>query len=150
MYPKDSLPPFPQRHITYTPAQNIPKPYVKCYYCLEEGHSVDRCNYLFEDQNKKWVRIQGGGFVFPKWKRVPTDGKITPIKLVEDFAKEKKELTKKMKKDEAKEALPKPNQMNIIKLKKDDSATAIAKFEHWRIWKPPAISSVNEPLLNNY
>ncbi|MBW0549931.1 hypothetical protein O181_089646 [Austropuccinia psidii MF-1] len=41
-YPKDSLPPFSQRHISYTPAQNIPKPYLKCYYCLEEGHSVNR------------------------------------------------------------------------------------------------------------
>ncbi|MBW0555799.1 hypothetical protein O181_095514 [Austropuccinia psidii MF-1] len=32
-----------------------------------------------------------------------------------------------MKEDEAKEAPPKPNQMNIIQLKKDDSATSIAK-----------------------
>ncbi|MBW0508977.1 hypothetical protein O181_048692 [Austropuccinia psidii MF-1] len=55
-----------------------------------------------------------------------------------------------MKEDEAKEALPKPKEMNIIKLKKDDSATAIAKVENWVIWKPPTISSANEPLLNNY
>ncbi|MBW0533329.1 hypothetical protein O181_073044 [Austropuccinia psidii MF-1] len=41
-YPKDSLPPFSQRHIPYTPAQNILKPYFKCYYCLEEGNSVNR------------------------------------------------------------------------------------------------------------
>ncbi|MBW0589329.1 hypothetical protein O181_129044 [Austropuccinia psidii MF-1] len=102
-YPKDSLPPFSQRHIPYTPAQNTPKPYFKCYYCLEEGHSVNRCNYLFEDQNKKWVSRQGGGFLFPNWQRVPTDGKIAPKKLVEDFAKEQEELTKKMKEDESKE-----------------------------------------------
>ncbi|MBW0592154.1 hypothetical protein O181_131869 [Austropuccinia psidii MF-1] len=30
-YPKDNLPPFSQRHIPYTPAQNIPKPYVKFF-----------------------------------------------------------------------------------------------------------------------
>ncbi|MBW0591412.1 hypothetical protein O181_131127 [Austropuccinia psidii MF-1] len=96
-YPKDSLLPFSQRHIPYIPAQNIPKPYLKCYYCLEEGHSVNRCNYLFEDQNKKWVSGQGSGFLFPNWKRVLTDGKIAPKKLVEDFAKEQEEPTNKMK-----------------------------------------------------
>ncbi|MBW0586826.1 hypothetical protein O181_126541 [Austropuccinia psidii MF-1] len=116
----------------------------------QEGHSVNRCNYLFEDQNKKWVSRQEGGFLFPNWQRVPTDGKIAPKKLVKDFAKEQEELTKKMKEDEAKEALPKPNPMNIIQLKKDDSATAIAKVENWGSWQPPTISSANEPLLNNY
>ncbi|MBW0561069.1 hypothetical protein O181_100784 [Austropuccinia psidii MF-1] len=55
-----------------------------------------------------------------------------------------------MKEDEAKEALPKPNPMKIIQLKKDDSETAIAKVENWARWQPPVISSANEPLLNNY
>ncbi|MBW0555988.1 hypothetical protein O181_095703 [Austropuccinia psidii MF-1] len=119
--------------------KNIPKPYVKCYYCLEEGHSVNRCNYLFEDQNKKWVSRQGGGFLFPNWQKVPADGKIASKKLVEEFEKEKEEPTNKMKEDEAKEALPKPKEMNIIQLKKENSATAIAKVENWRIWKPPTI-----------
>ncbi|MBW0576905.1 hypothetical protein O181_116620 [Austropuccinia psidii MF-1] len=105
---RNDLPPFSQRHVPYAPAQNIPKPYVKFYYCLE-------------------IRRQGGGFLFPNWKRVPTDGKIAPKKLAEDFAKEQEEPTKKMKEDEAKEALPKLNRINIIQLKKDDSATAIAK-----------------------
>ncbi|MBW0576696.1 hypothetical protein O181_116411 [Austropuccinia psidii MF-1] len=81
-YPKDSLPPLSKEHIPYTPAQNIPKPYLKCYYCLKEGHSVHRCNHLFDVQNKKWVSRQGGGFLFPNWQRVPTDGKIAPKKLV--------------------------------------------------------------------
>ncbi|MBW0526653.1 hypothetical protein O181_066368 [Austropuccinia psidii MF-1] len=117
---------------------------------MEEGHSVNRCNYFFEDQKKKWVSRQGGRFLFPNCQRVPTDGKIAPKKLVEDFAKEQEEITKKMKEDEAKEALPKPNQMRILQLKKDDSATAIAKVESCRIWQPPTISSANEPLLNNY
>ncbi|MBW0524880.1 hypothetical protein O181_064595 [Austropuccinia psidii MF-1] len=82
-YPKDNLPPFSQKHFTYAPAQNIPKPYVKCYYCFEEGDSVNRCNSLFEDQNKKWVSRQGGGFLFHNWQRVATDGKIPPKKLVD-------------------------------------------------------------------
>ncbi|MBW0544395.1 hypothetical protein O181_084110 [Austropuccinia psidii MF-1] len=54
-----------------------------------------------------------------------------------------------MKEDEAKEALPKPNKIKIIKLTKDDSATAIAKAESWGIWQPLTISSANEPLLND-
>ncbi|MBW0494736.1 hypothetical protein O181_034451 [Austropuccinia psidii MF-1] len=94
--PRNDLPPFSQRNVPYAPAQNIPKIYVKCYYCLEEGHSVDRCNYLFDDQNKKWVRRQGGGVLFPKWQRVPTDGKIAPRKLAESFEKDQEELTEKM------------------------------------------------------
>ncbi|MBW0576695.1 hypothetical protein O181_116410 [Austropuccinia psidii MF-1] len=40
--------------------------------------------------------------------------------------------------------------MNIIQLKKDDSATAIARVENWGSWQPPTISSANELLLNNY
>ncbi|MBW0565246.1 hypothetical protein O181_104961 [Austropuccinia psidii MF-1] len=55
-----------------------------------------------------------------------------------------------MKEDEAKEALPKPNQMKIIQLKKDDGATAIARVKNWRIWQPPTMSSANESLLNDY
>ncbi|MBW0550747.1 hypothetical protein O181_090462 [Austropuccinia psidii MF-1] len=55
-----------------------------------------------------------------------------------------------MKEDKAKEALPIPNQMSIIQLKKDDSATAISKVENWVSWQPPNISSANDPLLNNY
>ncbi|MBW0572318.1 hypothetical protein O181_112033 [Austropuccinia psidii MF-1] len=40
--------------------------------------------------------------------------------------------------------------MNIIQLKKDYRATAIAKVENWGIWQPPTISSANEPCLTNY
>ncbi|MBW0514769.1 hypothetical protein O181_054484 [Austropuccinia psidii MF-1] len=148
--PRNDLPPFSQKHVLYAPAQNIPKPYVTCYYFLEEGHSVNRCNYLFEDQNKKWVSRQGGGFSFPTWQRVPTDGKRAPKRLVEKFAKEKEELTKKMKEDEAKHSLPKPKRMSIIQLKKDDSATAIDKAKNGRNWQPPTISSANYLFLNNY
>ncbi|MBW0473846.1 hypothetical protein O181_013561 [Austropuccinia psidii MF-1] len=49
-----------------------------------------------------------------------------------------------------KEALPKPKEISMIQLQKDDSATAIAKVENWGIWQPPTISSANEPLLNHY
>ncbi|MBW0525102.1 hypothetical protein O181_064817 [Austropuccinia psidii MF-1] len=147
---RNYLPPFSQRHVPYAPAQNIPKPYVKSYYCLEEGQSFNRCNYLFEDQNKKWVSRQGGGFLFPNWQRVPTDRKISPKKLVEDFGKEQEELTKIRKENEAKESALQPKEANIIQAKKNDISTAIAKIEDWGSWQPPTISSANDPFLNNY
>ncbi|MBW0488522.1 hypothetical protein O181_028237 [Austropuccinia psidii MF-1] len=31
-YPRDNLPPFPQRHVPYLPDQNAPEPYLKFYY----------------------------------------------------------------------------------------------------------------------
>ncbi|MBW0520560.1 hypothetical protein O181_060275 [Austropuccinia psidii MF-1] len=100
--PRNKLPPLSQRHVPYSPTQNIPKPYVKCYYFLEERHSVNRYNYLLEDQNRKWVSRQGGGFLCPNWQIVPTDGKISPKRLVEEFSREQEELTKKRKENEAK------------------------------------------------
>ncbi|MBW0553259.1 hypothetical protein O181_092974 [Austropuccinia psidii MF-1] len=148
--PRNDLPPFSQSHVPYAPAQNIPKPYVKCYYCLEEGHSVSRCNYLFEDQNKKWVRRQGGGFLFTNRQRVPTDGRISPKKLVEEFAKEQEERTKKGKENGAKYIPHQPKEVNITKVKKNDISTAIAKTEDWGSWQSPTISLSNDPFLNNY
>ncbi|MBW0472220.1 hypothetical protein O181_011935 [Austropuccinia psidii MF-1] len=149
-YPKNILPPFSKRPILYTPAKNIPKHYVKCYYCLEEGHSVNRFKYLFEDQKRKWVSRQGGGFLFPNWQSIPTDGKTSPKKLVDEFAKEQKELTEKRKENEAKESTHKKKEVNIIQARKNYISTAMAKIEDWESWKPPTISSANDPFLNNY
>ncbi|MBW0523955.1 hypothetical protein O181_063670 [Austropuccinia psidii MF-1] len=125
--PRNDLPPFSQRHVPYAPAQNIPKPY-----------------------NREWVSRQGGGFLFPNWQRVPTDGKISPKKLVEEFAKEQEELTKKRKEKEARESTHQPKEVNIIQAKKNDISTAIAKIEDWGSWQSPTISSPNDPFLNNY
>ncbi|MBW0511354.1 hypothetical protein O181_051069 [Austropuccinia psidii MF-1] len=56
--PKTNLPPASSSYVPYAPAQNAPKPFVRCYYCSEEGHFTERCNELIEDQKKKWVRRQ--------------------------------------------------------------------------------------------
>ncbi|MBW0585116.1 hypothetical protein O181_124831 [Austropuccinia psidii MF-1] len=74
-YPKDNLPPFSQKHVTYAPAQKIPKLYVKCSYCLEEGHSVNRFNSLFEDQNKNGSAEKEVAFIFPIGKELQLMGK---------------------------------------------------------------------------
>ncbi|MBW0566115.1 hypothetical protein O181_105830 [Austropuccinia psidii MF-1] len=47
--PRDNVSPPPNRSVPYVPAQNVPKFSVKCYYCMEEGHSVGRCSELVED-----------------------------------------------------------------------------------------------------
>ncbi|MBW0573018.1 hypothetical protein O181_112733 [Austropuccinia psidii MF-1] len=55
--PKERLPPASSRYVPYAPAQNAPKPFFRCYYCSEEGHSTGRCDELIEDQSKKWVQL---------------------------------------------------------------------------------------------
>ncbi|MBW0527419.1 hypothetical protein O181_067134 [Austropuccinia psidii MF-1] len=76
--------------------------------------------------------------------------KISPKKLVEDFANEQEELTKIRKENEAKESTLQSKEVNIIQAKKNDISTAIAKIEDWGSWKTPTISSANDPFLNNY
>ncbi|MBW0510960.1 hypothetical protein O181_050675 [Austropuccinia psidii MF-1] len=76
--PRDNVSPPPNRSVLYVPAQNVPNFSVKCYYCMEEGHSVGRCSELVEDQNKKWVIRQGFNYLYPNWERVPNDGKFPP------------------------------------------------------------------------
>ncbi|MBW0577413.1 hypothetical protein O181_117128 [Austropuccinia psidii MF-1] len=63
--PRDNVSPPPNRSVPYVPAQNLPKFTVKCYYCMEEGHSVGRCTELVDDQNKKWVIRQGFNYLYP-------------------------------------------------------------------------------------
>ncbi|MBW0548704.1 hypothetical protein O181_088419 [Austropuccinia psidii MF-1] len=55
--PKENLAPASSRYVPYAPAQNVPKPFVRCYYCSEEGHSTGRSNALIEDKNKKRVKL---------------------------------------------------------------------------------------------
>ncbi|MBW0538753.1 hypothetical protein O181_078468 [Austropuccinia psidii MF-1] len=94
--PRDNVAPPPNRSVPYVQAQNVPKFSVKCYYCMEEGHSVGRCSELVEDQNKKWVIRQGFNYSNPNWKRVPNYGKFPPKYLVREFQKEKEELKRKL------------------------------------------------------
>ncbi|MBW0549665.1 hypothetical protein O181_089380 [Austropuccinia psidii MF-1] len=100
--PKNNLPPASSRYVPYAPAQNAPKPLVRCYYCSEEGHSTRRCNELIEDKKKKWVIRQWLNYLYPNWARIPTDAKLSPKQLVREFQKEKEELKKKFE-EKAKE-----------------------------------------------
>ncbi|MBW0527176.1 hypothetical protein O181_066891 [Austropuccinia psidii MF-1] len=51
--PRDNFSASPNRSVPYVPEQNVPKFAVKCYYSMEEEHSVGRCTEIVEDQNKK-------------------------------------------------------------------------------------------------
>ncbi|MBW0575311.1 hypothetical protein O181_115026 [Austropuccinia psidii MF-1] len=99
---KENLSPASSRYVPYAPAQNEPKLFVRCYYGSEEGHSTGGCNELIEDQNEKWVIRQGFNYLYLNWERVPTDGKLSPKKLVREFQKEQEELKKKLE-EKAKE-----------------------------------------------
>ncbi|MBW0469793.1 hypothetical protein O181_009508 [Austropuccinia psidii MF-1] len=58
--PRDNVAPPPNRSVPYVLAQNSPQFSVKCYYCMEEGHSVRRCTELVEDRNNRWlIRKEG-------------------------------------------------------------------------------------------
>ncbi|MBW0548493.1 hypothetical protein O181_088208 [Austropuccinia psidii MF-1] len=93
--PRDNVSPPPNRSVPYVQAQNVPKFSVKCYYFMEEGHSVGRCSELVEDQNKKWAIRKGLNYLYPNWERVPNDGKFPPKYLVREFQKEQEELKRK-------------------------------------------------------
>ncbi|MBW0515917.1 hypothetical protein O181_055632 [Austropuccinia psidii MF-1] len=72
----------------YVPAQMAPRQPLKCYYFLEKGHSTIRCNHLTEDLEKRIFLKRGGTYLFPNFKRVPTEGPQSEKELVRHFAKE--------------------------------------------------------------
>ncbi|MBW0548799.1 hypothetical protein O181_088514 [Austropuccinia psidii MF-1] len=136
---KGNLPPASSRYVPYEPAQNAPKPFVRCYYCSEEGHSTGRCNELIEDQNNKLIIRQRFNYLYPNWERVPTDDKLSPKQLVREFHKEQEDLKKKLE-GKAKEE----------EKKKKEKSTAFITMENWGEWKPPLISTGMEPLGYTY
>ncbi|MBW0507588.1 hypothetical protein O181_047303 [Austropuccinia psidii MF-1] len=133
--PRDNVSPPPNRSVNYVPAQNIPKFAVKCYYCMEEGHSVGRCTEIVEDQNKKWAIRQGFNNLYPNWERVPNDGKFPPKYLVREFQKEQEELKRKLEEKTKEE-----------EQKKKEESNAFISMDNWGVWGPPCISTgLEEP-----
>ncbi|MBW0526407.1 hypothetical protein O181_066122 [Austropuccinia psidii MF-1] len=127
--------PPPNRIVPYVPAQNVPKFAVKCYYCMEEGHSVVRCTELVENKNKKWVITQDFNYLYPNWERVPNDGKFPPKYLVREFQKEHEELKRKLEEKNKEE-----------EQKKKEKSTAFISMDNWGDWEPPCISTeLEEP-----
>ncbi|MBW0521942.1 hypothetical protein O181_061657 [Austropuccinia psidii MF-1] len=124
--PQDNVSPPPKRSVPYVPAQNVPKFAVKCYYCMEEGHSVGRCTELVEDQNKKWFIRKVFNYLYPNWERVPNDGKFPPKYLVREFQKEKEELKRKL------EELTKEEEKN-----KKEKSTSFISMDNWGDIEPP-------------
>ncbi|MBW0521779.1 hypothetical protein O181_061494 [Austropuccinia psidii MF-1] len=133
--PKENLPPASSRYGPYAPAQKAPKPFVRCYYCSEEGHSTGRCNEHIEGQTKKWFIRQGFNYLHPDWARIPTDGKLSPKQLEREFQKEKEELKKKFE-ETAKEE----------EQKNKENSIAFITMDNWGEWQPPSISTGIEPL----
>ncbi|MBW0591381.1 hypothetical protein O181_131096 [Austropuccinia psidii MF-1] len=119
-----------------------PRQPLKCYYCLEEGHSAIRCNHLTEDLEKRIVLKRGGTYLFPNFQRVPTEGPKSAKELVRHFAKEQEDFTKKMM--EQSNPPQKKQETTVIEESKGEKATAIAQIEEWGNWKPPQISPANE------
>ncbi|MBW0583086.1 hypothetical protein O181_122801 [Austropuccinia psidii MF-1] len=118
---------------------------MRCHYCFENTHTLERCSHFNEDMEKRIVRKQGNSFLFPNFQRIPYESSVCPRELVREFAKEQAELTKKLMEKSATASKPKIEEPNIIELKKEEAKAAIAKVEDWGNWQPPIISSVNDP-----
>ncbi|MBW0542492.1 hypothetical protein O181_082207 [Austropuccinia psidii MF-1] len=134
--PRDNVSSPPKTSVPYVPAQNVPKFTVKCYYCMEEGHSVGRCTELVDDQNKKWVIRQVFNYLYPNWERVPKDGKFPPKYLVREFQREQEELKRNS------EEKNKEEEQN-----KKEKSTAFISMDNWGDWEPPCISTGSEEPL---
>ncbi|MBW0500444.1 hypothetical protein O181_040159 [Austropuccinia psidii MF-1] len=142
--PKNPLPPFSSSYQPYIPAQMDPKPPSKCAYCKEKGHSETRCTQLAEDLDRRIVRTQGASYLFPNYQRVPMEGNESGKNIVRAFAKEQEELNRKFL--EKPTFKPKPEEeVKPTEKKSEVKSTSIANFEDVSNWKPPTISSANDP-----
>ncbi|MBW0481147.1 hypothetical protein O181_020862 [Austropuccinia psidii MF-1] len=121
-----------------------PRTPLKCAYCKEEGHQATRCTHLAEDLDKRSVRTQGVSYLFPNYQRAPIQGNQSAKNIVRAFSKEKAELNKKLM--EKPVIKPKPEEeVNPTEKKSEDKFTSISHVEDWSNWKPPTISSANDP-----
>ncbi|MBW0542330.1 hypothetical protein O181_082045 [Austropuccinia psidii MF-1] len=123
--PRDNVSPPPNRSVSYVPAQNVPKFTVKCYYYMEEGHSMGRCNELVNDQNKKWVIRQCLHYLYPNWERVPNDGEFPPKYSIREFQREREELKRKLEEKNKEE-----------EQKKKKKSTAFISIDNWDTIQP--------------
>ncbi|MBW0561338.1 hypothetical protein O181_101053 [Austropuccinia psidii MF-1] len=125
--PRYPLPPISCGYQPYVPAKMAPRQLLKCYYCLEEGHSTIRCNHLTEDLEKGIVLKRGGTYLFPNFQRVTTEGPKSEKELVRHFSKEQVDFTKKM----MEQSNPPQNKQEtkVIEESKGEKSTAIAQIE---------------------
>ncbi|MBW0588198.1 hypothetical protein O181_127913 [Austropuccinia psidii MF-1] len=124
------------------------RPPLKCAYCKEEGHTATRCTHLAEDLDRRIFRTQGASYLFLNYQRVPMEGNESAKDIVRAFAKEQAELKKEfMEKPTVK---PKTEEeVRPTEKKLEDKSTSIAHVEDWSNWKPPTISSANDPFKSH-
>ncbi|MBW0475523.1 hypothetical protein O181_015238 [Austropuccinia psidii MF-1] len=121
-----------------------PRPPLKCAYFKEEGHSETRCTHLVEDLDKRIVRTQGASYLFPNYQRVPMEGNESARNIVRAFSQENKELNEKSMENSNVKQKPEL-EFKPTEKKSEDKSTSIAHVEDWSHWKPPTISSTNDP-----
>ncbi|MBW0547335.1 hypothetical protein O181_087050 [Austropuccinia psidii MF-1] len=145
--PRYPLPPISSGYQPYVPEQMAPRQLLKCYYCLEEGHSAIRYNHLAEDLEKRIVLKCGGTYLFPNFQRVPTEGPKSAKELVRHCSKEQEDFTNKMM--EQSHTPPNNQETTVIEESKGEKATALAQIEEWGNGKPPQTLPANENLQIN-
>ncbi|MBW0474032.1 hypothetical protein O181_013747 [Austropuccinia psidii MF-1] len=110
----------------------------------EEGHSETRFTHLAENLDRRIVRAQVVSCLFPNYQRVPMEANEISKDIVRAFEKENTELKKKF----MDEPTVKQKQEEVVELtekKSEEKLTYISNVEDWLNWKPPTISSVNDP-----
>ncbi|MBW0540917.1 hypothetical protein O181_080632 [Austropuccinia psidii MF-1] len=121
-----------------------PGPPLKWAYCKEKGHTTTRCTHLAEDFDKRIVRTQGESYLFPNYQGVPMEGNESAKNIVRAFSKEQAELNKKFMEKTVFKQKPE-EEVNPTGRKSEDKSISIAHDEDWSNWKPPTISSANDP-----
>ncbi|MBW0571928.1 hypothetical protein O181_111643 [Austropuccinia psidii MF-1] len=112
------------------------------------SHIEGICTQLAEDLDRRIVRTQGASYLFRNYQRVPMEGNESGKNIVRAFAKEQEELHRKfMEKPTSK---PKPEEeVKPTEKKSEVKSTSIAHVEDWSNWKPPTISSTNDPFKSH-
>ncbi|MBW0589540.1 hypothetical protein O181_129255 [Austropuccinia psidii MF-1] len=90
------------------------------------------------------VSGKGLNFLYPNFQRVPSEGSKSPKDLVREFTKELKEISKNIIQNE--KPLSRPEDQNIVDLKKEEEEVLISQVEDWGNWEPPIVSSPTEML----
>ncbi|MBW0533152.1 hypothetical protein O181_072867 [Austropuccinia psidii MF-1] len=93
---------------------------------------------------KRIISKQGLNFLYPNFQRVPSEGAKSPKELVREFDKEQKEISNII--IEKEKPLSRPEDQNVVELKKEEKDVSIAQAEDWGNWEPPIVSSPTDML----
>ncbi|MBW0460851.1 hypothetical protein O181_000566 [Austropuccinia psidii MF-1] len=124
---------FPQNNQPCRPGNPLP-PFSSSYQPHIQAQIAPRASL------KIIVRTQGESYPFPNYWRVPMEGNESAKDIVSALAKAQAELNNKFMRKPVVKHSPE-GEVNPT----EEKSTLIAHVEYWSYWKPPTISSANDP-----